>query len=144
MKVNNRDLEALRVKVLNEIGQAIVLKAKNLAPIDQGHLRKHIVWDIEDDTIIIHTQGVPYADKMEYGSPPMVLDEREKEAVMKWAKRHDIPGWAVIRKLETKGIEAGTPEQPFRTKGNTYRPFLRPAIHQSMGEIDRILKEAFG
>lgn len=151
MKINEKGLEALKTKVLNEIGRTIVLKAKKLAPFDQGILAKNIVWEVEGDTVTIHTQGVPYADKMEYGSPPMMLSEGEKQAVREWRERKARgssgvpPSWAVIKKLEKKGIEVGTPEHPqINPDGRTSRPFLRPALHQSMAEIDNILKEALG
>lgn len=132
--------EKTKNKILEEIGKLVKGKAIRLCPIDMGHLRASLQYKIEGDKVIIFT-NLSYAKDMEYGKPPEKLSEEEKEDVAQWAKRHQLPAFPVIRKLETKGIEVGTAEKPFETKGKTFRPFLRPAIYQSIPEIKNIVKD---
>jgi len=126
-------------KLLDHIGALIELKAKRLCPVDMGALRASIRHRVEGNKVIIWTD-IEYAQDMEYGRPPEPLDAGEKESLKDWAKRHSLPAYAVIRKIETKGIEAGTTEKPIKTAGGTFRPFMRPALFQSMTDIKSLIK----
>lgn len=156
VKVKNK--QELQRALLYKIGRAVVQKAVRLAPVDMGHLRQSIkIISITDTEVTIGTQGVDYADKMEYGSPPEPMSAEEREAIKGWVHRHatsfNIPSGdkkaeaAVARnvanKIEREGIKAGSPENPMLMPNGTYRPFLRPALHQTMPEIKAMVKEAF-
>jgi hypothetical protein len=129
-------------RLLNRIGALVERKAKRLAPIDLGLLRASIKHRVEGMSVIIYTE-VEYAEDMEFGKPPEPLSDTEKEDLKGWANRHKIPYKAVIKSIETKGIKAGTTEAPLKTLGGTFRPFLRPALHQSMPEIKSMVMEEF-
>jgi hypothetical protein len=75
-----------------------------------------------------------------HNTPPGVLGESEKEQLGEWAKRHGLPKGPVIRKIEKEGIKVGTPENPLKTFSGYYRPFLRTALMQSIGDIKTIVK----
>lgn len=132
--------------ILNKIGALVQEKAIRLCPVDEGFLRSHIYFKIVGNTVKIYTEGVEYADKMEYGSPPLALSSKEKEEIERWAARHGLKsGKGVIHSLEKKGIKAGTVENPLHITSlgrDSYRPFLRPAVHQTKEEIKEIIKEA--
>jgi hypothetical protein len=131
--------------ILTNIGRTIQLRAKQLCPIDEGTLRNSITYKIEGDTVIIYSP-LDYAKDMEYGKPPNPLGSSEKEDVEKWAKRHGLKsGRGVIKGIETKGIKVGTPANPIHITSlgrNSYRPFLRPALLQSISVIEKNVKEA--
>jgi hypothetical protein len=129
--------------ILDEIGMIVKLRAIQLCPVDLGTLRRSIKHKVSGNKVTIYTE-VDYAQDMEYGKPPGVLDESEKEELKGWAKRHGIPTFAVIRKIETKGIEVGTPKNPLETAGHTFRPFMRPALHQSIPNIRELIKNRLG
>lgn len=133
------------VELLNRIGMLVETKAKRLAPSDIGTLRANIKYRIEGNRVIIYVDpSIEYAREMEYGMPPRILSEQEKDNLADWAKRHKLPPMAVIRSIQKKGIKAGTPEVPFLSKGMTYRPFLRPALLQSLPEIKLMVKKELG
>jgi hypothetical protein len=128
----------LKRQILQQIGAKIVREAKRLAPIDLGHLRGNIHYKVIDNKLRVFTEGVPYADYMEYGRPPYMPTEEEKMAIEDWAERHNIPAWVVIRKHKTKGIEAGTPEDPFKVANGTFRPFMRTAFFRVTKDVIRV------
>lgn len=138
------DKEVLTEKMLFEIGRVVKEKAIRMSPLDRGALRGHIFHKVVGDEVIIYTQGIKYADKMEYGAPPMKLSSNEKDDVEDWAHRHGLKsGRGVIKKLETKGIEVGTPQNPKHITSfgrNSFRPFLRPAAHQSQSEMKAVIR----
>jgi len=139
------DKAKLTEKMLFEIGRVVKEKAIRMAPLDMGNLRGHIYHRVEGDEVIIYTQGVDYADKMEYGSPPVKLSSSEKEGLEGWAHRHGLKsGKGVVKYLEKNSIKVGTPTNPMHITSlgrNSFRPFLRPALHQSKGEMKTIVKE---
>ena len=129
--------------VLDKIGALVKAKAIRLCPIDLGELRASINYRVEGNKVIIYTD-LDYAEEMEYGRPPGPLSDEEKANLKDWAERHQLPPNAVIHKIETKGIEAGTVDHPFETKSHTYRPFLRPALFQSIPEIKTLVRSELG
>lgn len=135
----------IQQKIMNAIGRVVVRKAVELCPVDMGQLRNSIKFRIEGNEVIIYTEGVEYADKMEYGSPPGVLDQGEKAQLTKWAERHGANPKGVIKFIEKKGIRVGTETSPLHITSfgrDSYRPFLRPAAHQAIPEIRAMIKEA--
>lgn len=147
------EIRQLKNVILGAIGRSIVKRAKQLAPVDRGELRAKIRYEVRGGVLYIISAS-EHAEKMEFGAPPGKLDESEKQQIGEWAERHNVPKWAVIRKIERYGIEGSkyggkrgvpyTAEAPFLSKGGTYRPALRPAIHQMTmpGEIKKTLTEA--
>jgi hypothetical protein len=97
---------------------------------------------------IVFTSDKDYSIEMEYGMPPLGegnMSEAEKDDIEDWAHRHGLKsGKGIVKSIELKGIKVGTPEAPLHITSfgrNSYRPFLRPAIHQMEGEIKDLLKQ---
>ena len=132
--------EEMKIAILEKIGRIVKIKAIRLCPVDMGALRRSIDYRIENNKVTIFAEA-EYAEDMEYGKPPEPVLGSEEEELKGWAKRHKIPYKAVKKKLETKGIEVGTPESPLKTLGGTYRPFMRPALLQSIPDIKIAIKE---
>jgi len=132
--------------ILNRIGSAIMEKALKLAPVDKGILRNNLYFEVRGDTVYIGTRGVPYADEMEYGSPPKLLSQTDKVELDKWAQRHGLKsGKGIALSIEKRGIKVGTPEKPLHIDSlgrNSYRPFLRTAALQVKPMIREIVKKA--
>jgi hypothetical protein len=130
--------------VLERIGAHMKKKAIRMCPVDMGHLRQSIGFRIEGDRTVVLFASAPYAANMEYGTPPGLLSDKEKDDVTDWAKRHGIKNaYWVIRSIEKNGIKAGTAEKPLHVTSegrDSYRPFLRPAVYQSIPEISAMLK----
>jgi len=125
-------------EILNKSTLIIEARAKEMAPVDLGIMRSSIYSTIEGEKANVSVLA-PYAIYMEYGRPPGKYPPLE--AIEGWAKRHHISPWAVMKKIKEKGIEVGTIKSPFLTRGNTYRPFLRPAAFQSIPRIQNIVIE---
>jgi hypothetical protein len=134
--------EATIQKLLDKIGAIVELKAKMLCPVDMGILRASIKHRIEGDKVIVYTD-IDYARDMEYGTPPGKLDENEKEDLKEWAERHNLPAWPVIRKIEREGIKVGSEKAPLKTPSG-FRPFMRPALHQSISDIKQLIRNELG
>lgn len=126
--------------ILTKIGIIVSGKAKRLAPVDLGFLRSTIGYKVEGNIVRIFCTA-EYAKDLEYGTPPGVLDETEKQQINAWAKRHNLFGPAVAKKIETEGIKVGTVKKPMEMPNHTFRPFFRPALYQSRYEIANILAE---
>ena len=134
-------LRAKITEIQNRIGSLVVRRAMQLVPFDTGRLAGSLNFRIEGNKIIIFSD-VEYAEDMEYGSPPGVLSENEREDVTGWAKRKGIKSaYGVIKKIEREGIKVGTVTDPLKTYDGRYRPFIRPAIHQSMPEIKQMISK---
>jgi hypothetical protein len=133
--------DEMKLAILEKIGKIVKRKTIRLAPIDMGQLRASIDYKIEGTKKVIIFTDIEYAEDMEFGRPPEPLSDTEKEDLKGWAKRHDIPAYAVIRKIETKGIKVGTVKSPMKMPNSTYRPFMRPALFQSIPEIKTAIKE---
>jgi len=136
-----KEMDELTKEVLEKIGIFVKQRAIELCPLDKGDLRRSIKYKVEGNSVKIYTENCDYASDMEYGKPPGILDAEEIEDLIDWSKRHKLPAWAVIRSIEKKGIKAGTTQEPFKSAGGTYRPFMRPALYQCLPEIKRFVKE---
>ena len=128
-------------RILTKIGALISLRAKENCPVDMGQLRASIQYSIEGNSVKIFS-NVSYARDMEYGRPPELLDDQEKESLKQWAHRHNLPASSVIRNIEKRGISVGTVEDPLVTPSGE-RPFLRPALFNSISDIKKIVREEF-
>jgi len=128
--------------ILEKIGALIEMRAKMNCPVDLGPLRASITHEVNGNVVRIFT-NLPYADDIEYGKPPEILSESEKGDLTKWSERHNLPAYSVIKKIEREGIKVGTVEQPLKTPSG-YRPFLRPALFQSLPNIKKIIKNELG
>ena len=139
------DKDKLTHDMLFLIGRRVLERAKRMAPHDQRKLWDSLHSEVVGDEVRIFTSGCDYADKMEYGSPPVKLSSSEKEGLEGWAHRHGLKsGKGVVKYLEKNGIKVGTPTNPMHITSlgrNSFRPFLRPALHQSKGEMKTIVKE---
>jgi len=144
MKMEEKDVLAKHVEILKKIGEYLIGEAKKLCPLDMGHLRNSISCRVDGDSVTIFSP-LDYAEDMEYGKPPEPLSGTEKEDVREWAKRHKIKNAeGVIRNLEHRGIRVGTVESPMHItsfRRNSYRPFLRPAIHRSHAGVNKIIMQ---
>jgi hypothetical protein len=154
--------DELKVLILTKIGETIKNKAIKMAPVDQGHLRSLIDYKIsEDKNSVTVSCDLPYADDLEYGTPPEPLSSSEKESVRGWAQRHGARARGVIWHIETKGIKIGSTQtveprdnqeitaavqSPFHVTSynrDSYRPFMRPALFQTLPHLNLIITKAF-
>ena len=67
----------IKEKILHRIGQEIVAKAKRLAPIDTGALRSKITYKVDGNRITISTEGIEYAEFLEYGTSKISIGTPE-------------------------------------------------------------------
>jgi len=161
LRLNKDELKDLGISVLDKIGKEIVTRAKEKCPVNDGHLKSNITWDIKGDIVYVHTNNVPYADQMEYGRPPNIkLSESEKADIDKWALKHGLKsGKGVAISIEKRGIPVGAnrttsdahrintsavnnPLHVTSLGRNSYRPFLRPAINEASVDLNAWLKSA--
>jgi hypothetical protein len=128
--------------ILRKIGSLVSEKAIDMCPVDMGELRRSIGFRIEGNKVVIFASA-EYAKDMEYGKPAEPLSTGEKEELKGWAKRHGASPKGMVNYIQKHGIKAGTPEQPLHITSfgrDSYRPFLRPALLQSLDEIKSIVK----
>lgn len=131
--------ESVKQRILDQIGAIVELRAKQLCPVDLGELRASIKRRVEGNKVIIYTD-LTYARDMEFGTlPNVMMSAQEEKDIEEWAARHGLPGGPVARKIKKMGIKAGTPEAPLKTPSG-YRPYLRPALLQSLPDIKKIIK----
>lgn len=118
-----REIEDRIHKALWQTANDMKNKAKELSPVLTGHLRRNIFADVKDNTMIIFTVGVDYAQYVEYGTPRMIAAHGEHDP------EHPVTSWEALRKRG--GI-------------NQQMPFMRPAIHRGLHDyLWNRLKEEF-
>ena len=131
-------------KILNRIGALVSAKAKEMCPFDKGDLINSIGYRIEGDTVIIFADA-SYASDLEYGTPPEPnMSEDTKEGLRDWANRKGVSPNKIVNYIKTKGIQVGTVENPLHITSynrDSYRPYMRPALFQSVEDIKQIIKE---
>lgn len=129
-------------EILREIGKQIVYRAKTLVPVDLGDLQRSLNYRIEGNTLVVFSP-LDYAQDMEFGTPPS--DNVNEEGIKDWARRHNIKNpQGTVNYIKKHGIKIGTPENPLHITWqgrNSYRPFLRPAVHQTVPLVPKIVKE---
>lgn len=135
--------QELKNKILDKIGYLVEEKSIRLAPTDKGIMRNRIGHRVENNRVVIYCD-IEYAEDMEFGRPPSILSETDKKQLDEWSERHNADPERIKKYIQKKGIKVGTPENPLHITSygrNSYRPFLRPAIHQSIPEIENIIKK---
>ena len=129
-------------EMLIQIGKLVQNKAKDMCPADTGKLRDSINYRLEgDDTVIIYSDD-ENAEAMEFGKPAEPLFGDEAFKILGWSERHQANVWGILNYLEKYGIEVGTVKTPLHITSygrDSYRPFLRPAAHQSIPEMEEII-----
>lgn len=131
-------------KMLYNIGAVIKQKAIELCPTDKGQLRNSFQVEIIGDTVKVFTD-LEHAEDMEYGKPPEPLSTQDKRNLEDWSRRHGLnekQAQGVIWKIQKKGIKVGTENKPLHITGlgrDSYRPFLRPALHQTEPQFKEII-----
>lgn len=129
--------------ILDKIGAFVKKEAIRRCPVDNGDLRRSIDYRIEGNSVIIFAND-PNAIKMEYGAPPGILTESEKDNLKEWAKRHNASPFKIIGYIEKHGIKVGEKDKPLHITSygrDSYRPFLRPAAYENIAEIKDIVKK---
>lgn len=134
-------------EIMDNIGKRIVEHAVEKAPVDLGALRLGIKHRIDGNTLVVYCD-IPYAENLEYDKGP--IQNVNKEAIRDWVRRHNqgkdslAITRGVIKSLQTKGIRVGTVANPLHITSfgrNSYRPFLRPAVHKVMNtDVGRIIE----
>ena len=129
--------DEFKENILTKAGLIIEARAKELVPKDTGMLMGDIrptEVNVKQMKVKVGT-GIDYGYKMEFGAKPHTPDSKKIE---KWAKRHGIPAWVVMQSIKKKGIKVGTVKTPLKTPSG-YRPFLRPALHQSITRVNEMI-----
>jgi hypothetical protein len=134
--------KSIQNKILNNIGIMITNRAKEMCPLDMGELRKSIDYEIRNGKVVIFSD-CSYSQDMEYGKPPTPLTETDRKDLSGWSKRHNANPIKIEKYIEKHGIKVGTEEDPLHITSygrDSYRPFIRPAIHQMLPQIKLRLK----
>lgn len=138
-------------RILNKIGALVKMKAIINAPIDDGQLRSSIDYEInlKENSVMIKADA-EHAQYVEYGTGIYHVDEKgnsnpkepirpKNKEVLAWTAKgtarpspDDSEEWARLRK-EGKAFIAK------EVKGQAPHPFMRPAVHQSIPDIKRII-----
>lgn len=108
-------------EIAQRLGQACALverAAKQLAPKDNGELRRSITSKVEGLTGIVFTP-LEYAPYVEYGTGLFAEEAGRKD--VPWCYQDDEGEW-------------------HSTSGQKPQPFMRPALNQNRTEILKILK----
>jgi phage gpG-like protein len=96
--------------------------AKIYVPVDTGHLRGSITWEVDDAVIprnaLVGT-NVVYAKRVHEGTPAGTVVP--PSALMVWAKRHKTNAYVVSAAIRRRGIPAN--------------PFLEHALRDNVGII---------
>jgi len=132
--------DEFKENILTKAGLIIEARAKELVPKDVGLLMGDIrptEVNVKQMKVKVGT-GIDYGYYMEYGRKPGKYPPFK--AIDKWARRHGIPTWVVMQSIKKKGIKVGTVETPLKTPSG-YRPFLRPALHQSMTKVNEMISK---
>lgn len=107
--------------IIQRLGIACALverTAKELAPKDNGELRRSITSKVEGTTGIVFTT-LEYAPYVEYGTGLFAEEAGRKD--VPWCYQDDEGEW-------------------HSTSGQKPQPFMRPALNQNRAEILKILK----
>ena len=107
---------------------SIEARAKEKAPVDTGRLRSSIHTRLAPLRAVI-SANAHYAPYVEFGTrphwPPL-------SAMQPWARRHGFPGGQRGAFLVARAIAR---------HGTRPQPFMAPALHQSIPDIERFLEE---
>jgi hypothetical protein len=149
--VNELLNEEVKLRVLNRIGAMVKEGAIRKCPTDNGILRNSIDFRTEGNKVTIFSE-VPYAEYVEFGTGRYHLDLQGQPSPHK--------EWDILPKHgKFLKFEIGRKERLAAKKGPSFanivfarkvhmkgarpKPFLRPALMESLPEINRIVAEAF-
>jgi len=116
-----KGLESLLItdKVMNEIKDFNVKKAKYFCPEDSGDLKKSIKGEVNGNEIIVGSNS-KYAAHVEYGTERMILAHGPHDPL------NPVKNW----KAKSDRGDQGTPQQ---------MPFLRPAQYITQKNISKFI-----
>lgn len=118
-------------KLLTRTGITVQGKARKKAPIDRGGLRDSIVYEVDTahfPRFVKVGSNLEYARATELGRPPGKMPP--VDALEAWARRKGMgegAGWPLALKIMQSGIPA--------------RPYLQPALDESIPQIQRFVKQ---
>lgn len=142
--VNEKFERELIRKILEKAGSIVKEKAIKLCPVDKGQLRLSIHYEVNVARQEVRIfSDLPYSDDIEYGTPPGEVTNDERGALREWSERHGANPGKIIKYIERHGIKVGTEEKPLHITSygrDSYRPFLRPAAHQSVPLIKEAIR----
>lgn len=138
-----------KTRILERIGALVKKEAIRRCPTDQGFMRQSIDFRIEGDSVIIFSRD-PNSVYMEYGTGRFHIDNEGNPSPR--------PGYDIFpKKAKALRFEAGRKDRlangvsadkasiiyakKVHIEGVPPHPFMRPAVHQSMEEIERIIRE---
>lgn len=156
MIIDAKLFEQATANALNRIGSRVTERARRLSPFNTGMMSSQINFIpviVGRKTLIIYCDSEHAAD-MEYGIPATPdMDKAEMESIKRWAHlktkgENEGLAYGVIKKIKERGSnvatgDVGTVENPKQNFDGRYRPFMRPALHQLMPEIKKIIREEF-
>ena len=109
---------------LSQSAYAVEFSAKELAPVDTGHMRDEIVTRLGPVRAIV-ISPVVYSPYVEFGTRPHFPPPG---ALQPWARRHGISAFALARAIARRGTKA--------------HPFMRPALEKNKPNIRLFLADA--
>lgn len=102
--------------------------AKIYVPVDTGHLRGSITWEVDDAPIprnaLVGT-NVVYAERVHEGTPRGTVVS--PSALMVWAKRHRTNAYVVSAAIKRRGVPAN--------------PFLDHALRDNVSRIGGYIQQ---
>lgn len=99
----------------NDLVNALVEKLDHNGSVDTGFLKNNIDVIIKGNTIILEMPS--YGKYVEFGTAPHIIRPKDKKA-LKWGKGKNAKFAKVVRH-----------------PGSRPKPFIRPTIHQQLGQI---------
>ena len=130
----NNVLDALEVS-----GALIEASAKFLCPVDLGELKGSINHQVDENELCVRVgTNVEYAPYVEFGTGEYAENGQGRKGGWFYVTdRPVVAGW-----LRPLGITKDGKYLYF-TYGSKPQPYLRPALLENKGNIDRIFKEKF-
>ncbi len=140
VEIDTTVFELKKKILLEKIGELVKLEMISRAPIEQGKLRASIESRMDDDGVLIGTNGIPYASYVEYGTWNMVFAHGEHGVYLIDGKSSfDQSTFDAVNIVDTwRALED-------RNEGGTGQvlPFMRTAAFFSEEPIKELFKEAF-
>jgi len=112
-------------EALEELGEVIVDKMRVDVPVDTGALRDSIMYEVKDDTLIIHM--LEYGQAVNDGTRP----HRPPISVIEgWSKRKGLNHWGVAANIEKYGTRAQPFMEPIEEFDREYYKLLDDATYE--------------
>ena len=147
LNANKIFTDEVMARVRDKVGRFIRDEAKRKCPTDNGMLRNSLQYKVEGDIVTVFSD-LPYANYVEYGTGIYHINEEGgSEPHLEW---DIVPVNGKALKFETgrkgrlaSGKGPGSANIVFAKKvhqvGMQAHPFLRPAYHQNIGKIKKII-----